>query len=203
MLPALTEKEEIEVRPVLKNPPALSYTGRSAFFPQLSTLSDTPYSFWNSGRQKALSNIRLVEKDILRISGLPFFVVIRITPLAAWLPYKAAAGEPFRILILSTSSGFRLEIPSPPSRFPASAVPPIAEKACSLAELRIGTPSMTYKGWLLPTTERMPRIRTLEELPRPEAALFICTPATFPASVLIIFGSFTRFSSSPSTCSTE
>ena len=73
----------------------------------------------------------------------------------------------------------------------------------SLAELRIGTPSMTYKGWLLPTTERMPRIRTLEELPRPEAALFICTPATFPASVLIIFGSFTRFSSSPSTCSTE
>ena len=33
---------------------------------------------------------------------------------------------------------------------------------------------MTYKGWLLPTTERMPRIRTLEELPRPEAALFIC-----------------------------
>ena len=76
----------------------------------------------------AFSKVSPVEKLIfLCPTEFPFLVVIRMTPLAAMLPYKAAAGAPFRILMLSTSSGFRLEIPSPPSRLPAFAVPPIAE----------------------------------------------------------------------------
>ncbi|MNR60737.1 hypothetical protein D3C85_1822980 [compost metagenome] len=35
----------------------------------------------------------------------PLFVVIRTTPLPALLPYKAAALAPFKMLMLSISSG--------------------------------------------------------------------------------------------------
>ena len=62
-----------------------------------------------------------------------------------------------------------------------------------------GTPSITYNGWLLPLTERLPRIITLEEPPKPEELLLICTPAVLPANAFIILGSFTRASSSPFT----
>lgn len=88
--------------------------------------------------------------------GLAFFVLIRITPFAACPPYKAEAEAPFKTLKLSISSGFRLEIPSPASRLPASAVPPIVVKACSLLTLKIGTPSITYKGWLFPDANGSP-----------------------------------------------
>ena len=63
--------------------------------------------------------------------------------------FRSAAGAPFRILILSISSGFRLEMPSPPSRLPALAVPPMAEYACSEVEFRMGTPSITFLHGLL------------------------------------------------------
>lgn len=40
---------------------------------------------------------------------------------------RRAAGAPLRIETLSISSALRFEMPSPPSRFPASATPPMAE----------------------------------------------------------------------------
>ena len=64
----------------------------------------------------AFSKVSPVEKIIfLCPTEFPFLAVIRMTPLAAMLPYNAAAGAPFKILMLSTSSGFRLDIPSPVS----------------------------------------------------------------------------------------
>ena len=42
--------------------------------------------------------------------------------------------------------------------------------------------------------ERAPRMTTLAEPPK-LAVLLICTPAVFPASVLIMFGSLARVSS--------
>ena len=59
-------------------------------------------------------------------------------------------------------------MPSHPSRLPALAVPPMAEYACSEVEFRMGTPSITYSGWLSLATERIQRILTLAEAPRPE-----------------------------------
>src|SRR5690606_136517 len=50
--------------------------------------------------------------------ALPDFVVIKITPLAARDPYKAAAVPPFRTEMLSMSSGLMLVRPSPISRPP-------------------------------------------------------------------------------------
>ncbi|MNI20243.1 hypothetical protein D3C73_737160 [compost metagenome] len=49
---------------------------------------------------------------------LPDFVVTKITPLAAWLPYNAAADAPFNTEMFSISSGLINEIGSPPSRCP-------------------------------------------------------------------------------------
>ena len=64
---------------------------------------------------------------------------------------------------------------------------------------------MTYNGWLLPlaNAERAPRIDTFAEPPRPDELFVICTPADLPASELIIFASFTLFSSSPFNCCVE
>src|SRR5699024_1171387 len=79
--------------------------------------------------------------------------------------------------MLAMSDGFRFWIPPPPS-----GVPPKRLFGCPLAfpELEIGTPSMTYKGWLLPLAERAPLNRTLAELPRPPALGDSVIPATFP-----------------------
>ena len=81
----------------------------------------------------------------------------------------------------------------------------MAEKACSDVLFSIGTPSMTYNGWLLPSAlaERIPRMETLAEPPKPEELRVIDTPAVFPANALIIFGSLARVSSSPPTCWVE
>ena len=139
------------------------------------------------------------------IPAFPFLVVIRITPLAACEPYRAAAEAPFSIFMLSMSSGFRLEIPSPASRFTPSFSPPITVEVDSVLLFSMGTPSMTYNGWLLPVAkaERAPRMATLADPPKPAALLVICTPAVFPARALIMFGSLARVSSSPPSCWVE
>lgn len=90
--------------------------------------------------------------------GLTFFRFDQDHTVRRLSPIQREAEAPFKTLKLSISSGFRLEIPSPASRLPASAVPPIVVKACSLLMLKIGTPSITYKGWLFPDAERLPRI---------------------------------------------
>ena len=48
------------------------------------------------------------ENDICNLPSCPFLVVIRTTPFAALLPYKAAAEGPLRIEILSDRKSTRL-----------------------------------------------------------------------------------------------
>ena len=67
----------------------------------------------------------------------PFLVVTKMTPLAAWLPYNAAAEAPFRMLMFSMSSGLRLEMASPASRVSNNVLP------CDPLALFIGIPSIT------------------------------------------------------------
>ena len=111
----------------------------------------------------------------------PFLVVIRITPLDARTPYRAAAGPPFRTLMDSMSSGLMPPIPSPRSTFmplPSGAVPPPGML------LSIGIPLMTYKGWLLPLSEPLPRIIMRLEPPGPVAMPVAFTPAILPVRAL-------------------
>ena len=65
----------------------------------------------------------------------PFLVVMRITPLEARLPYRAAEAASFRTVIDSISVGFKSAI-LPPN----------------------GTPSITYSGLEEPFTVPLPRI---------------------------------------------
>src|SRR5882757_3103728 len=131
------------------------------------------------------------EKLICGRPTLPFLVVIRITPFCAWLPYNAAAEAPSRTDMLAMSSGFRLEIPSPPS-----GVPPKVPPGCPLAleVLVMGIPSITYKGWLLPLADRLPRRITLAEPPTPEALGEMVRPATLPLRLFIRLSVFTLVS---------
>ena len=48
----------------------------------------------------------------------------------------------------------------------------------------MGTPSTTYSGWLLLDSEDSPRMTTRVDEPAPEFPDIICTPETFPASLL-------------------
>lgn len=71
-----------------------------------------------------------------------------MAPFAAALPYNAAPDAPFKIVILSISSGFKLEIPSPPS-LPVDPPPvdyPQTSPGCDGLKLARGTPSTTYNG---------------------------------------------------------
>ena len=79
--------------------------------------------------------------------------------------------------MLSMSSGFRLEMPSPPSKPPHMPAEPIVE-------LSIGTPSTTISGWLSPVSDETPRITMRVEEPGPPAVGLICRPATLPCSRL-------------------
>ena len=99
-------------------------------------------------------------------------------------------------MILATSSGLILEIPSPKS------VPPHIPAAPRLS-LLIVIPSTTYSGWLFPVNELEPRITTLEEPFAPMAPPVILTPATLPCKALIAFVEGLALSSSPSTLVTE
>ena len=64
---------------------------------------------------KGRSNVALEDTLIEIRPSLPFFVVIINTPLAAALPYNAAALAPFRIFKLSISSGLTSDNGSEPS----------------------------------------------------------------------------------------
>ena len=92
----------------------------------------------------------------------------------------------------ATSSGFILEIPSPPSFPPHSPAAP-------LLLLPIGIPSTTYKGWLLPLKELAPLITTLELPAAPVAFVVIFTPAILPCKLFIALVVFTLDISSPLT----
>ena len=84
--------------------------------------------------------------------------------------------------MLSMSSGFILEIPSPP------ATPPFSVSGV-LASLLIGEPSTTYKGWLFPEIDLLPLSTTLVGEPTPLFDLIISIPATFPDSALATLSS--------------
>ena len=58
--------------------------------------------------------VLLLTVNVVR-SALPFLVLINTTPLAAALPYRAAADGPVSIFILSMSSGLISATPSEPA----------------------------------------------------------------------------------------
>ncbi|MNY01991.1 hypothetical protein D3C86_1345450 [compost metagenome] len=111
---------------------------------------------------------------------LPFFVVTRITPLAALDPYIAAAEGPLSTEMFSISSGFRSWIRLPTS-LPAL---PLTVEVVLMSELSIGVPSITYKGWLFPVMELMPRSSTRVEPPMLPPDEMTCKPATLPEMAL-------------------
>src|SRR5450759_285891 len=71
------------------------------------------------------------------------------------------------------SSGLILLKPSPWS------VPP-QRPACEPTVLSIGIPSITYRGWLFPPSDLLPRIITRDDPAGPVPALVTLTPATLP-----------------------
>src|SRR5687768_16407993 len=116
------------------------------------------------------SMVTLEEKSTLEEPVRPFLVVIMITPLPAWLPYRAAAEAPFNTVRLSISSGFRELSTSPPSR-PGALMPPLSPHrliGCALEKLVSGTPSITYRGWFS-RVDFCPRRITRTEPPKPDA----------------------------------
>jgi len=86
----------------------LTYANQTVNSEELTNTQDL--NFMN-----ALSGKAAVLMLTFAVPSTPFLVVIRTTPLAPWLPYREAALEPFSKLILSISSGFSWERPSPPS----------------------------------------------------------------------------------------
>ena len=101
-----------------------------------------------------------------------------ITPSFAREPYKAAAGAPFNIDILSISSGLMLDKPSPPS---AVMPPPFTPFTSPLKlVLSTGTPLITISGLFCPLMEDWPRMRIFEDPPGPVPREEIFKPATLP-----------------------
>src|SRR4051812_860598 len=98
---------------------------------------------------------RVVFNSImLLLFRVPFLVVINTTPLAALAPYIAAAAASFNISTDSISLGLRSIKGLVGSLFISD----------WLAVVR-GTPSTTYKGWLLAEIEEVPLILTLMPSP--------------------------------------
>ena len=126
----------------------------------------------------------------------PFFVVMITAPFLAREPYNAAAAAPFKIVIVSTSSGL-----ISPARLPKSTLFPIVPPA--EVELLIGNPSTTNKGWLSPSNELAPRIIIFAEPPKVPDAEFTLTPETLPARELITLVSRALIKSSPFTVAVE
>ena len=107
-------------------------------------------------------------KSNLGLPFAPFFVVIKITPLAAREPNKIEAEASFSTSIDSMSSGFISE-----SGF--MAIPPAPK-----AELLTGWPSITMSGWALELMEATPRTLIRTAPPGVPPACVICTPAARP-----------------------
>src|SRR5690606_33203768 len=125
----------------------------------------------------------------------PFLVVIITTPLAAWLPYKAAAEGPLSTEMDSMSSGLRLEMPSPVCPAPEN-----TSLGCMEDNEGKGIPSTTYSALLAlaaALNDLVPRNITRVLPPMPEALLLMVTPATLPARLLMKLASFTVVTSAP------
>jgi len=173
--------------------------GRASLSPQLSNIPSLfPYVFWNSGIMYALLNSDEEENDICNLPSCPFLVVIRTTPFAALLPYKAAAEGPLRIEILSISSGLKSAIPS----VPALPSPMIPLSVFPILVLNKGIPSTTYSALLSPSIDLAPRITTRVAPPTPLPLLLILTPAILPFSELMKLASLMPVISSLFICCT-
>ncbi len=114
---------------------------------------------------------------MLLFPSFPFFVVMRITPLAPREPYMVVAEASFRMSNDSISLGL-IKF----SGFVAGAPPiPAAETPSGeVVDMSSGTPSITYKGCWLERMVLAPRMRICA--PAPGSPLFwvICTPAILP-----------------------
>ena len=108
---------------------------------------------------------------------LPVFVVIKITPLEALAPYNADADCPFSTVMDSTSSGFRLPMPSPAS-------PPPHSPALPRWVLSIGIPLITKRGAPEPFILGFPLRRSFTVPWGPELVPATFKPATRPAREL-------------------
>ena len=107
----------------------------------------------------------------------PLLVVINITPLAPLAPYTAVAAASLSTSIFSISLGFKklMELcDCPEAPFP-----------CASVIGSIGIPSITYKGWVPPSIELVPRIEMPIPPPGSELSL-ITTPATCPCNICSI-----------------
>ncbi|CDC00572.1 unknown [Bacteroides sp. CAG:443] len=85
---------------------------------------------------------------------------------------------PFRIEMLSTSSGLICEAAL------ARSVPPYSSTS-PLESSLIGIPSITQSGWFFPLNEFRPRKMIRVEPPIPEPDCAICTPAILPCNMLL------------------
>src|SRR5688572_26373014 len=85
--------------------------------------------------------------------GRPRFVLITITPLAASVPYRAAADGPLTTSTDSISSGLR-------SLTRLDGAHPTSHVSDERLALMMRTPSTTYTGSLLSERLFVPRIRT-------------------------------------------
>ena len=110
----------------------------------------------------------------------PFFVVIKTTPLAARLPYRAVAVASFKTVVDSISEGL-MPLKSAPN----------------------GIPSTTYSGALLELTEPIPRILIVAFVPGCPLVLMTCTPATSPCKALLTSVGLFIDIFSPETCAAE
>src|SRR6476661_6051343 len=114
--------------------------------------------------------------------ALPRFVVMTMAPLAASMPYRAAASGPFRTVIdsmsLGSMSAARL-VKSMPRLLNAVAEPGASEPSAAvfIVLLSIGRPSTTNSGWLLLLIELTPRMVIDVEDPGTPDVLFTVTPA--------------------------
>ena len=156
----------------------------------------------------ALLNSDEEEDDICNLPSCPFLVVIRTTPFAALLPYKAAAEGPLRIEILSISSGLIPEFFTVlysycvSASVPALPSPMIPLSVFPILVLNKGIPSTTYSALLSPSIDLAPRITTRVAPPTPLPLLLILTPAILPFSELMKLASLMPVISSLFICCT-
>ncbi len=104
------------------------------------------------------------------LPACPRFVVTIITPFAPRVPYMAVAEASFKISIDSISEGFIL----------SSGLSDGPVTAPTLVPGTIKTPSITYRGSLLPFMEFVPLILIEEGAPGCPELILTTTPAAFP-----------------------
>src|SRR5690242_5566337 len=107
-----------------------------------------------------------------------------IAPFEASDPYNAAAAAPFNTVIDAISSGLKsFPREEKSSLRTEKSSPPV--KMGSNDELFIGTPSTTYKGWLLPEIEvRFLNTIVVEEPGAPPDEVTL-RPETFPCKAVL------------------